>query len=144
MAISFETSDLSGGQSRRLRMRSVHSLYYILPLTEDPRQVFTLDMTIDGEPFHARAEIRYLPAPDGWVISVWDNSSGELLINQIPLICSYGEVNDLLRPFRHLREGQGMGSLFVIRDTNEPSTVDPARGNLTEFSVLWGDMYGRT
>ena len=39
-------------------------MYYILPLTEDPRQVFTLDLTIGGNPFHARAEIRYLPAPD--------------------------------------------------------------------------------
>ena len=113
-------------------------MYYILPLTEDPRQIFTLDMTIDGEPFHARAEIRYLPAPDCWVISIWDNSSGELLVNQIPLVCSYGEVNDLLRPFRHLREGRGLGSLFVIRDTDEPSTTDPAKGNLTEFRVLWG------
>ena len=119
-------------------------MYYILPLTEDPRQVFTLDLTIDGDPFHARVEIRYLPAPDGWVISIWDDSAGELQINQIPLICSYGEVNDLLRPFRHLREGRGMGSLFVIRDTDEPSTPDPSKGNLMEFSVLWGDTDGGT
>ena len=116
-------------------------MYYILPLTEDCRQVFTLDLTIDGDPFHARIEIRYLPAPDCWVISIWDDSSGELLINQIPLICSYGEVNDLLQPFRHIREGRGLGSLFVIRDTDKPFTVDPAKGNLTEFNVLWGDLY---
>ena len=119
-------------------------MYYIFPLTEDPRQIFTLDLTIDGDPFHARVEIRYLPVPDQWVISVRDNSSGELMINQIPLICSYGQVNDLFLPFRHLREGRGMGSLFVIRDTDEPSTPDPAGGNLTEFSVLWGDLYGGT
>lgn len=115
--------------------------YYILPVTEDPRQVFTLDLTIDGISFHARVEIRHLPAPDCWVVSVWDNSSGELLINQIPLICSYGQVNDLFRPFRHLREGLGIGSLFVIRDTDEPRTTDPAKGNLTEFRVLFGDTY---
>ena len=119
-------------------------MYYILPITEDPRQIFTLDLTLDGEPFHARVEIRYLPAPDCWVISAWDNSSGELMINQIPLICSCGQVNDLFRPFRHLREGQGMGSLFVIRDTDEPRTTDPAKGNLMEISVLWGDSYGGT
>ena len=119
-------------------------MYYIFPLTEDPRQVFTLDLTIDGDPFHARVEIRHLPAPDQWVISVRDNSSGELMINQIPLICSYGKVSDLLLPFRHLREGRGLGSLFVIRDTDEPSTPDPAKGNLTEFSALWGDLYGGT
>ena len=113
--------------------------YFILPLTDDPRQVFTLDLTIDGIAFHARVEIRHLWAPDGWVISVWDNSTGELLVNQIPLICSYGEINDLFRPFRSLREGQGMGSLFVIRNVDEPSTPDPAEGNLTEFKVLFGD-----
>ena len=119
-------------------------MYYILPLTEDPRQVFTLDLEIDGNPFHARVEIRYLPAPDCWVLSIWDDSTGELLINQIPLICSYGEVNDLLRPFGHIREGRGLGSLFVIRDTDEPSTMDPAKGNLMEFNILWGDVYGGT
>ena len=115
-------------------------MYFILPLTGDPRQVFTLDLTLDGISFHARVEIRYLPAPDCWVISIWDDSSGDLLINQIPLVCSYGEVNDLFRPFRHIREGQGLGSLFVIRDTDEPSTPDPAKGNLTDFNILWGEQ----
>ncbi len=116
-------------------------MYYILPLTEDPRQVFTLDLTIDGVAFHARVEIRYLPAADSWVLSIWDNSSGALLINQIPLICSYGEINDLLQPFRHLRNGLGLGSLFVIRDTDNPATPDPAQGNLTQFRILFGDTY---
>ncbi len=113
-------------------------MYYILPLTEDPRQVFTLDMSIDGVSFHARIEVHYLTAPDVWVISVWDNSAGELLVNMVPLVCSYGEINDL---FRHLRNGQGMGSLFVLRNTDEPRTADPAGGNLTEFKVLFGDTW---
>lgn len=117
-------------------------MYYKLPLTEDPRQVFTLDLNLGGVPFHARTEIRYLSTPDQWVISVWDNSSGELLVNQIPLVCSYGEVNDLFRPFRHLREGRGMGSLIVLRAVDEPRTENPASGNLTEFTVLAGDTYG--
>ena len=113
-------------------------MYYILPLTEDPRQVFTLDLQIDGASFHARVEVRYLTAPEVWVISVWDNSSGVLLINQVPLVCSYGQVNDLFLPFRHMRTGRGMGSLLVIRNTDEPRTPDPAGGNLTEFQVIWG------
>ena len=117
-------------------------MYWILPLTNDPRQVFTLDMQIDEIAFHARVEVRYLTAPEVWVISIWDNSSGELLINQIPLVCSYGQVNDLFLPFRHLRNGPGMGSLFVIRNTDDPSTPDPAEGNLTEFRILRGDTYG--
>ena len=116
--------------------------YIELPLTEDPRQVFTTDLTIDGTAFHARIEIRYLSAPDQWVISIWDNASSELLVNRIPLICSCGEfLNDLLVPFRHLRDSAGIGSLFVLRNTDDETIVDPAKGNLTEFTVLWGDTF---
>ena len=115
--------------------------YIELPLTEDPRQVFTVDLTIDGAAFHARVEVRYLSAPDQWVISIWDNASSELLVNQIPLICSYGELNDLLLPFRYLRGGAGMGSLFVLRNTDEGDAADPTKGNLMQFSLLFGDTF---
>ena len=112
---------------------------YSLPLTSDPWQVFTTDVNIDGVDFHAQIGIRYLPAPDQWVISIWDHSTGELLVNMIPLICSCGEMNDLLEPFRHLREGKGAGCLLCLRGTEEPSTGDPAGGNLTEFRLLFLD-----
>ena len=114
---------------------------YILPLTTDPWQVMTLDVVIDGEEFHAQAEIRYLPAPDQWVVSIWDHSSGELLVNMIPLVCSYEEVNDLLAPFCHLRGGKGLGSLICLRGTDEPSTQDPTGTNLNEFQLIWTDTY---
>jgi len=115
--------------------------YTILPLTTDPRQMFTLDMVIDGEPLQARIEIRYFPAPDKWMVSIWDHSSGEQLVNMIPLVCSYGIMNDLLLPFRHLRGGTGLGTMFVLRAVDEPETADPAGENLLEFNVLWGDTY---
>ena len=112
---------------------------YLLSLTLDPWQVMTLDVVIDGEEFHAQVEIRYLPAPDQWVVSIWDHSGSELLVNMIPLVCSYGEVNDLLVPFRFLRGGKGLGSLICLRGTDEPSTTDPTEKNLTEFQLLWSD-----
>ena len=105
--------------------------YTELPRTNDPRQVFTVDVTIDNTPLHARVELRYLSAPDQWVISIRDNASSALLVNQVPLICSCGELNDLLLPFRHLRDGAGLGSLFVIRNTDGPATSNPAKENLT-------------
>ena len=115
--------------------------YVVLPMTENMRQSFTVDLAPDDIPLHARVEIRYLPAPDCWVLSLWDHSSGEILVNQIPLICSYGQINDLLQPFRHLRDGRGLGSLFVLRDTDEPETPNPAKDTLTQFQLLWGDTY---
>ena len=119
-------------------------LYHILPTTEAPRHVFLLDASPDGIALHARIEIRYLPAPDQWVISIWDHATDTQLINQIPLICSYGQINDLLEPFRYLREGRGLGSLFVLKNTDEPATPDPAELNLDEFMVLWGDTFDET
>ena len=116
---------------------------YLLSLTLDPWQVMTLDVVIDGEEFHAQIEVRYLPAPDQWVVSIWDHSSGELLVNMISLICSYGEVNDLLLPFRCLRGGKGLGSLICLRGTDEPSTQDPTGTNLNEFQLIWTDTYQR-
>ena len=115
--------------------------YVVLPITTDSRQVFTLDMKIDGEPLQARLEVRYFPAPDKWMVSIWDHSSGEMLVNMIPLVCSYGIVNDLLRPFRYKRGGKGIGTMFVLRAVDEPSTPDPSEGNLNEFQVLFGDTY---
>ena len=112
---------------------------YILPLSADPWQVMTPDLEIDGEPFHAQVELRYLPAAGQWFVSIRDHSSSELLVNMIPLICSYGEVNDLLLPFRHLRGGKGLGSLVCLRATDEPSSPDPAGNNLSEFQLGWGD-----
>ena len=111
----------------------------VLPLTDDQRQVFTIHVSIDGSPFQARVEVRYLPAPDQWVISIWDDATGELLVNMIPLICSSGSVNDLLRPFRYLWNGAGLGSLFVFRAVDVPDTQDPAANTLNQFTVLWSD-----
>ena len=115
---------------------------YILPLTGDPWQVMTLDLKIDGEAFHAQVELRYLPAPRQWFVSVWDHSGGELLVNMIPLVTSCGEVNDLLLPFRHLRGGKGLGSLFCLRGTEETARADPAEKNLTDYRVVWSDTFG--
>ena len=114
--------------------------YSVLPLANDPYQVFTVDLSPDGVPLHAKIEIRYLSAPEQWVISVWDNAAGVLMVNQIPLICSYGFPLDLLFPFRGLREGKGIGSMFLIHAADSTSSADPAAGNLTEFSLLFGDQ----
>ena len=112
---------------------------FLLPLSDDPRQVMTLNVIIDGEPLQAQIEIRYLPAPDQWFFSLRDHATGELLMNMIPLIRSRGEVNDLLLPFRHLREGKGIGSLICLRAGEETAKPDPARDNLKEFDLIWTD-----
>lgn len=112
---------------------------FFLPLTSSPRQVMTLNVILDGEPLQAQVEIRYLPAPDQWFFSLRDHATGELLVNMIPLICSRGEVNDLLLPFRHLREGKGVGSLICLRAGEKTESPDPGKEKLKEFNLIWTD-----
>ena len=113
--------------------------YSVLPLTNDPYQVFTTDVAPDGTPLHARIEIRHLRAVNRWVVSIFDHAAATLLVNQIPLVVSGGFPLDLLYPFRHLRGGKGLGSLLCLRGTDSPGTADPAKGNLTEFQVIYSD-----
>ena len=80
----------------------------VLPLTNDPYQVFTTDVAPDGTPLHARIEIRHLGAPGRWVVSIFDHAAATLLANQVPLTVSAGFPLDLLYPFRHLRNGKGI------------------------------------
>ena len=115
--------------------------YAILPLANDPWQVFTADVEIDGDPFHAQISVRWLPAAGRWFLSVRDHASGELLVNQVPLVCSYGPLNDLMFPFAHLRSGKGLGSLFCLRNADSTVAGDPGRDNLAEFSLLFGDTF---
>ena len=115
--------------------------YLILPTTEDPWQVFCLPASPDGHAFQAKVELRYLPAPDRWIFSISDAVTGHVYVPNVPLVCSYGEINDLLRPFRFLFQGNGIGSLFCLKAVDRPSAPDPAKGNLNQFRILWGDEW---
>ena len=112
----------------------------ILPISDDPYQVMYLTASPDGHAFSAKVEIRYLPEPDRWFLTVSDAATGEMYVNQIPLVCSYTYLNDLFYPFRYLFKGAGIGSFFVVEAMDSPSTTDPAEGNLEEFQLLWTDQ----
>ena len=71
----------------------MRTLFYTeLPRTNDPRQVFTVDVTIDGVALHARVELRYLSAPNSWVISIWDNATSSVLFLTV-IIASKNNCN---------------------------------------------------
>ena len=115
--------------------------YLIIPTTDQPCQVLYLPASPDGTAFQAKLELRFLPATGLWFISISDAVSGTLYVNQIPLICSYETLNDLLFPFRWLFQGSGIGSLFCVKAVDVPASTDPGEKNLNEFLLLWGDQW---
>ena len=115
--------------------------YVIFQTTEDPYQVFYLPASPDGHAFSAKVELRFLPGTGCWVVSIADAITGQVYVPHVPVRCSYGEINDLLFPFRFLFQGSGIGSMFCLRKTERPSSADPERENLGEFQILWGDQF---
>ena len=113
--------------------------WVLLPVTPARSQALHVALPLGGQEIRALVELRYLPAPDVWVLSVRDDATGERWAEGIPLLASRGPVNDLFRPFRYLRQGRGLGCLVVISAGETPSTPDPSADNLTEFLLLWGD-----
>ena len=114
--------------------------YIILQTTDDPHQVFYLPTSPDGHAFQAKLDLQYLPAPGLWILSIADAITGQVYVPNIPVICSWEEINDLLFPFRFLFPGSGIGSLFCLKATESPSSQNPSRGNLNEFQLIWGDI----
>ena len=134
--------------------------YVIFQTTEEPYQVFYLPASPDGHAFSAKVELRFLPGASVWVVSISDAVTGQVYVPFVPIRCSYGEINDLLFPFRFLFQGSGIGSMFCLKpgvkrkgtvlfpsadaETNRavpPFHADPERENLREFLILWGDRY---
>ncbi len=113
--------------------------YTVLPVTDARRQAFSLEVSPDGIPLQAWVEIVWLRGIGRWVLSLRDLGSGELLVNRIPLLGTEKASDDLLYPFRHLRQGRGLGSLFCLKRVPDPGSRDPSADTLTGFQILWGD-----
>lgn len=98
-------------------------------------QIFTLTVEPDGHPLRARMELRYLNQSKTWYLSIFDASSGEAVCRYVPLVASYGELNDLMKPFRH----KNVGSIYCIPVVRYPQTTNPMLETLGEFEIVWGD-----
>ena len=51
--------------------------YQLLPSTDDPYLVFYMPASPDGHAFQAKVELRFLPAPGKWFLSISDAITGE-------------------------------------------------------------------
>ena len=54
---------------------------FLLPVSGDPYQIMYLSVSPDNQSFLAKVELRYLPAPDRWFLSVSDAATGKEYVN---------------------------------------------------------------
>ena len=107
--------------------------YATIPLTCQPYSTQTFKVTLDGGSRNANIKLglRYHDLVGTWTASVTDNSTGELLIDMLPLVCG---VN-LLGQYRHLEIGEAY--VMPVQDTTEMGPDNKTLGTL--FQLVWGD-----
>ncbi len=107
----------------------------IIPLTSDPDQNFITTIPVDGKNLTLKLRVYFNMAANYWIMSIADPSTGNLILDDIALLCGGYPAADLLGQFKYL----GLGSAAVINAGS--STMDsPDSTSLgTDFLLGWGD-----
>lgn len=105
----------------------------LIPLTQSPNQVFTVQLTVDGNPLTLNLQLSYAAMAGWWQLQV-ANVQGVVLVASVPLVTGYYPAANVLAQYGYL----AIGSAYVL-NTGNATTDYPGESSLTKFSLLWGD-----
>ena len=95
-----------------------------------------VSVPVDGMNKYLNLEFVYNMVGHIWSMTVYDGSTQECLLSNVPLLFGQGKAQNLLRQFGY----KGIGSAFVVPYVKEPTTDSPdAETWLEEFRLWWGD-----
>jgi hypothetical protein len=104
---------------------------YILPVTENPNQIFTSTIPVDNNSIKFNFFLRYNTESNCWVLDILDSSSNNL-ISGINLVTGI----NLLEQYSYLK----IGSAYLVKTDTSLTDDLPNQYNLgTQFVIVWGD-----
>lgn len=107
--------------------------YCRITLTCQTQSVQTFKLTLDGgkRNINIKLVLRYMDLYDTWIAAIYDNSTGDLLVDMMPLVCG---VN-LLGQYIHL----SIGEAYIV-PVSDTLIMQPDNKTLgTTFVLIWGD-----
>ena len=105
----------------------------VLPLSSAPNQTFTTQLTVDGSPLTLGIALDFNEMAGYWEMAISD-STGALLVANVPLITGWYPAANLLGQYGYLK----IGSAYLLNTGN--ADVDyPGANQLGLFSLVWGD-----
>ena len=110
----------------------------VLPF--DPESLYqsvTFNAEVKGIACRLRVDLRHLTYTDKWYFSLYNAQTGEPYCLYVPVIASYVELNDLMRPFGH----KEIGGIVCGAIIDNPSSDDPTEETIKEFAIVWGDTF---
>ncbi len=107
--------------------------YCKIPLTCQPFSTQTFKLTLAGgeRNINVKLTLRYHDLYDTWTAAVTDNSTGELLIDMLPLVCGI----DLLGQYKYLE----LGEAYIIAATDTTLMMPDNTTLGSTFILVWGD-----
>lgn len=110
--------------------------YKIIPLDNSPDQSFLTTVSVDGNNLKLKLRLRFNTTSNYWVMSITDPKTGNLLIDNIPLLTGGYPAADLLGQYKYL----GLGSAMIINAGNS-SLDSPDENSFAngDFLLAWGD-----
>jgi hypothetical protein len=105
----------------------------IIPLTQNPNQTFSVQLTVDGASLTLGFLLSYSVMSGWWQMQV-SSAQNVVLIASLPLITGYYPSANILAQYGYLK----IGSAYILNTGNANSDY-PGSNNLTNFSLLWSD-----
>jgi len=108
---------------------------YIIPLTTDPNRTFQCTVTIDSTKTTFLLTTRYNRVAGYWVLTIASASTGDIILDSIPLITGLSPAANILGQYAYL----GIGSWYMVNANS--STLDwPDDTDLgTDFVLIVSD-----
>jgi hypothetical protein len=104
----------------------------VIPLTHVPNQTVNVSLNIDDDVIDLTLLLRYFEIPGYWVMTLED-SSGNLLLDSIPLVSGNNPADNLLQQFSYLK----ISSVFVINASIETQDY-PGMATLgNDLVLIW-------
>lgn len=107
----------------------------IVPLDNSPNQTFQCTLAVDGKNITLGFYVRYNEQSLCWIMTVIDPATGNIILDQIPLITGNYPSGNLLEQYTYL--GIGSASILKMSDIQVENPNDTNLG--TDFVLYWGD-----
>lgn len=111
--------------------------YKIIPLTPDPDQTFSCTIPVDSKNVSLFFRFRHNTIAGYWVATITNATTGNTLIDSLPVLTGEYPAADLLVQYQHL----SVGSAFLVNRSNDAIDT-PSDANLgSDYVLAWGDAW---
>ena len=107
----------------------------IIPLTTSPNQSMQMVLNIDGKNKRLQLTVRFNEIGKYWVIGIIDVSTGEYLLDSIPLLTGIYPAANILGQYAYL----GIGGLYLLNVSNTDKDWPDNTDLGSDYILCWTD-----